>query len=100
MPRKNLFAWTISILLGIYVLIRFVIPYGSMWIMGGSHPLYVPATLAVMYFSVAVLGLAIHITTSRENIDAFLSPIIRFLRGMRADCSRLCACLFSLPSPC
>jgi len=81
MPRKNLFAWTVSILLGIYVLIRFVIPYGSMWIMGGSHPLYVPATLAVMYFSVAVLGLAIHITTSRENIDAFLSPIIRFLRG-------------------
>jgi len=81
MPRKNLFAWTVSILLGIYVLIRFVIPYGSMWIMGGSHPLYVPTTLAVMYFSVAVLGLAIHITTSRENIDAFLSPIIRFLRG-------------------
>ncbi len=81
MPRKNLFAWTISILLGIYVLIRFVIPYGSMWIMGGSHPLYVPTTLAVMYFAVALMGLAIHITSSRENIDAFMSPIIRFLQG-------------------
>ncbi len=81
MQRKNLLLWSVSILLGIYVLIRFVIPYGSMWIMGGSHPLYVPATLAVMYFSVAALGLAIHITTSRENIDAFLSPIMRFLRG-------------------
>jgi len=84
MQRKNLFAWTVSILFGIYVLIRFVIPYGSMWIMGGSHPLYVPATLAVMYFTVAVLGLAIHITTSRENIDAFLSPIMRFLKGYKS----------------
>jgi len=52
-----------------------------MWIMGGTHPLYVPTTLAVMYFSVTSLGLAIHITTSRENIDSFLSPIIRFLQG-------------------
>jgi len=81
MPRKNLFAWTISILFGIYVLIGFVIPYGSMWIIGGTHPLYVPTTLAVMYFSVTSLGLAIHVTTSRENIDAFMSPIIRFLQG-------------------
>jgi len=81
MPRKNLFAWTASILFGIYVLIRFVIPYGSMWIMGGAHPLYVPTTLAVMYFSVTSLGLVIHITTSRENIDSFMSPIIRFLQG-------------------
>jgi len=81
MQRKNLFAWTISILFGIYVLIRFVIPYGSMWIMGGAHPLYVPTTLAVMYFSVTSLGLAIHITTSRENIDSFMTPIIHFLRG-------------------
>ncbi len=81
MQRKNLFTWTVSILFGIYVLIRFVIPYGSMWIMGGPHPLYVPTTLAVMYFSVASLGLAIHITSSRENIDAFMTPIMRFLRG-------------------
>jgi len=81
MQHKNLFAWTASILFGVFVLIRFVIPYGSMWIMGGTHPLYVPTTLAVMYFSVTSLGLAIHITTSRENIDSFLSPIIRFLQG-------------------
>ena len=81
MQRKNLFAWTVSILFVIYVLIRFVIPYGSMWIMGSAHPLYVPTTLAVMYFSVAALGLAIHITSSRENIDSFMSPIIRFLQG-------------------
>jgi len=81
MQHKNLFTWTLSILLGIYVLIRFVIPYGSMWIMGTTHPLFVPTTLAVMYFSVASVGLAIHITTSRENIDAFMSPVMHFLRG-------------------
>jgi len=81
MPNKNLFAWAVSILFGIFLLIRFVIPYGSMWIVGSTHPLYVPATLAVMYFTLATLGLAIHVTTSRENIDAFMMPIMRFLRG-------------------
>jgi len=81
-PRsKNLFLWTVAILLGAWLLIRIIIPYASMWIVGSPQPLYVPTTLAVMYFSVVGLGLAIHITISRENIETFMAPTRQFLRG-------------------
>ena len=81
MRQKSMLFWVITVLIGVYLLIRFVIPYGSMWILGGSHPLFVPTTLMFMYFMVAFISLAIHITMSPKNTQAFLDPIRVFLKG-------------------
>jgi len=89
MGRRTPFFWAIVILLGVYLLVRFIIPYGSMWILGSSRPLFVPATLMIMYFTIASLSLAIHITMSQENTQAFLAPIITFLQGEQTGSLRI-----------
>jgi len=43
----------------------------------------------IMYFTVALLGLAIHITMSQENTRVFLAPIIAFLKGEQTGSQKI-----------
>ena len=79
--RISLFWYAVITLIIVYLIIKFVIPYASMFITGRPYPLIVPATLSVVYFLLAIIGLAIFITTSEENIREFVRPIEDFLRG-------------------
>ena len=79
--RISLFWYAVITLIIVYLIIKFVIPYVSMFITGRPYPLIVPAALSVVYFLLAIIGLAIFITTSEENIREFVRPIEDFLRG-------------------
>lgn len=79
--RISLFWHAVITLAVIYLIIRFVIPYVSMWITARPYPLTVPAALSIIYMALAIVGLFIFITTSEENIQEFLQPIVSVLRG-------------------
>ena len=79
--RISLFWYSVITLAIVIFIIKLIIPNVSMWITGKPQPLPVPATLAMMYIVVTCLGLFVFITTSDENIQEFLQPIINFLRG-------------------
>lgn len=79
--RLSLFSTSVLTLVIIYLIIKFVIPYVSMWITNRPSPIMVPTALTVIYMLLACVGLYIYITISEENIREFLRPIQEFLRG-------------------
>ena len=79
--RISLFWHSVIIFFIVFLVVQFVIPYVSMWIVDRPSPLIVPGALKTMYFLVTALALAIFITTSEEKIQDFLAPIEKFLRG-------------------
>ena len=82
MKRKvSLFWYAVITLAIVYAIVKLVIPRVSMWITHWPYPLGVPTTLTVIYMLLAVVGLAIYISMSEENMREFLTPIRNFLRG-------------------
>lgn len=79
--RISLFWYAVVTLAIIYAIVKFAIPIVSMWITHRPYPLIVPTALTVIYMLLAVIGLAIYITMSEENMQEFMSPIRSFLRG-------------------
>ena len=79
--RISLFWHAVIILAIVYFTIKIIIPNVSMWITGKPYPLPVPAALSFIYILVTLIGLFVFITTSDENIQEFIQPITRFLRG-------------------
>lgn len=74
--------WSIIItLLVVYSLIKWGIPAVSRQITGLPFPLSVPGTLMFFYMTLTVVALFLFITFSDENLNEFLHPIKRFLRG-------------------
>lgn len=85
--RISLFWHSVITLVIVYLIIRFVIPYVSMWITDRPYPLTVPTALSIIYLLLAMIGLFVYITTSEENIQEFLQPIVNFLRGGQGGAS-------------
>jgi len=74
--------WTVVItLLVVYSLVRWGIPAVSRQITGLPFPLSVPGTLKFFYMTLTVVALFLFVTYSDENLNEFLQPIKRFLRG-------------------
>ncbi|MCH8177701.1 MAG: cytochrome c [Proteobacteria bacterium] len=74
--------WSIILtLLVIYSLIKWGIPALSRQITGLPFPLSVPGTLMFFYMTLTVIALFLFITFSDENLNEFLAPIKKFLRG-------------------
>jgi mono/diheme cytochrome c family protein len=82
--RISLLGYAAITLVIVYLVIKIVIPYVSMWITGWPRPLVVPSTLTVMYMLLAIVGLTIYISMSEENIREFLDPVRTFLKGGQA----------------
>ena len=79
--RVSLFSTSALTLVIVYLIIKFVIPYVSMWITDRPAPVAVPTALTATYMLLVFIGLYIYITISEENIREFLRPIQEFLRG-------------------
>lgn len=87
--RLSLFWYAVITLMIVYAIIKLVIPVVSMWITHRPYPLIVPTTLTVIYMLLAVTGLGIYITMTEENMQEFLRPIRRFLRGEAAGAAAM-----------
>ncbi len=65
----------------VYCIFKFLAPRISMWIVGRSTPLPLPATLMFIYMFLSLLAIFLFVSTSERKMDAFMEPVIRFLRG-------------------
>ncbi len=74
--------WTIMLtLLVVYAALKWGVPAVSREITGLPFPMPVPGTLMVFFMVLTVLALFLFVTFSDENLEQFLHPVRRFLRG-------------------
>jgi len=74
--------WSIILtLLVVYAALKWGVPAVSREITGLPFPMPVPGTLMVFFMVLTVVALFLFVTFSDENLEQFLHPIRRFLRG-------------------
>ncbi len=74
--------WTVILtFLAIYAALEWGVPAVSREITGLPFPMPVPGTLMFFFMVLMVIGLFLFVTFSDENLEDFLHPIRRFLRG-------------------
>jgi mono/diheme cytochrome c family protein len=74
--------WTIILtLLVVYAALKWGVPAVSREITGLPFPMPVPGTLMVFFMVLTVVALFLFVTFSDENMEEFLAPVRRFLRG-------------------
>jgi len=84
--RVNKF-WSVAItFIVVYGLVKWGIPALSREITALPFPLSVPSALMFIYMTLTVIALFLFVTFSDENMEEFLHPVKKFLRG---DYSRL-----------
>lgn len=75
-----LFWSTIIAVAAIYLFLKFAFPYLSMFIAGTENALPVPGALMVMFMSLTIIGILIHISTDDEKLAEFAQPVVQLLR--------------------
>ncbi len=74
--------WSIVLtLLVVYALLEWGVPAVSREITGLPFPMPVPGTLMVFFMVLTLVALFLYVTFSDENLEEFLHPVRRFLRG-------------------
>ena len=74
--------WSVVVtLLVVYALIEWGVPAASRQITALPFPMPVPGTLMFIFMVLTVVALFLFVTFSDENLEEFLRPIRRFLRG-------------------
>ena len=74
--------WSVVVtLLVVYALIKWGVPAASREITSLPFPMPVPGTLIFIFMVLTVVALFLFVTFSDENLEEFLRPIRRFLRG-------------------
>jgi len=80
-PRISRF-WSVALTLAIvYALIKWGIPAASREITGLPFPLPVPGTLIFIFMLLTVIALFLFVTFSDENLEEFMHPVRKLLRG-------------------
>jgi len=92
-PRTLTVLLTIAI---VYGLIKWAIPAASRAITALPFPLPVPGTLVFFYMVLTLIAMFMLVTFSDRNIDEFMGPIWRFMRGDFGRAPRLAA-LVAIP---
>jgi mono/diheme cytochrome c family protein len=90
---------TLTVLLtiaAVYGLIKWAIPAASRSITALPFPLPVPGTLVFFYMVLTLVAMFMLVTFSDRNIDEFMGPIWRFMRGDYGKTPRL-AVLVAIP---
>ena len=80
-PRVTLFSAAVIVLVAMYLVLRFGISYLSQAITGAENPLPAPSALLTIYLVLVIIGLAVYVSMNEENQQAFMGPVVRFLRG-------------------
>ncbi len=74
--------WTVILtVLVVYAFIKWGVPAASRQITGLPFPLPVPGTLMFIFMVLTIISLFLFITFSDENLEEFLRPVRKFLRG-------------------
>ncbi len=82
-PRRRLpLLWgTLLLLAGVWLLLRYALPYLAMWAAGAARPLPLPGAAFALYLILAVAGVLVYVSIRDEWAREFLQPIRALLRG-------------------
>jgi mono/diheme cytochrome c family protein len=92
-PRTLAVLLTIAVTYGV---IKWAIPAASREITALPFPLPVPGTLVLFYMVLTLIAMFMLVTFSDRNIDEFMGPVWRFMRGDFGKAPRLAA-LVAIP---
>jgi mono/diheme cytochrome c family protein len=82
--RLNGFWLYVTVLLAVYLVLRYGVGYFTQWVTGADNPQPVPATLLTAYVVLALLALAVQVGASDKSLRDFWHPLARLLRGPAA----------------
>ncbi len=76
-PRVLL--WTVAVVGGIYIGLRFVLPWVTVWFGVSENPVPIPAFARAIYLACAVMGALVYVSSDEERWRLFLGPVVRLL---------------------
>lgn len=79
--RVPLFWSVVAVLVVVWLLLEWGLPWLGMWVTGRDRPLPIPGVVYTIYFLLALVGAAVYVTTSDESIREFFRPLTAGLRG-------------------
>lgn len=79
--RQGTFWSTGLTLAGVYLFLKYGIPYLSMLIVASEHPIPIPSVLLNMFMILAIVGALVYVSVTEAKLQEFLSPILTLLRG-------------------
>jgi mono/diheme cytochrome c family protein len=80
---------TALVLLGVYLGIRYGLPWISVWVGVSQNPAPTPAFAIAIYMTCAVAGALVYVSADTERWRHFLGPIVRLLAGTSGERARL-----------
>lgn len=75
--ESRLFLWTVVVLIGVYIGIRFGIPWFTMLVGLSQTPAPVPAFARGIYMLCALAGAYVYLSSDEQRWRLFLAPVVR-----------------------
>lgn len=79
--RLGTFWSTVLTLAGVYLFLKYGVPYLSMLIVRSERPLPMPSALLNMFMILTIVGALVYVSVTEEKLRQFLTPILTLLRG-------------------
>jgi len=91
--EARLLVTTVGILAAVYLVLRFLLPWVSVWLGASAGPAPTPAFALAIYMMCAAFGTIVYVSASTERWLEFIGPIIRLFAASpgRRDGVRLAA---------
>lgn len=74
--------WGVGLTLAlVWLLLTWALPYATMWATGSRQPIALPGFAHAIYLALALIGCAVHVTSSDAAMREFARPLVGFLAG-------------------
>ena len=74
--ESRVFLWTVVVLVGLYLSLRFVAPWLALWLGLSPGPAPIPRFAQGIYMFTAVFGAFVYLSSDEERWRAFLTPMV------------------------
>ncbi len=75
--EPRVFLWTVAALLAVYVGVRYLIPWLSVWVGASQTPAPVPGFALAIYLVSALVGALVYVSSDDRRWRLFLGPVVR-----------------------
>ncbi len=75
--ESRIFLWTAAALLGVYLGLRYLIPWLAVWVGASQAPAPVPRFALAIYMVCAAVGALVYLSSDEQRWHLFLGPVVR-----------------------
>ncbi|MFQ5889370.1 MAG: c-type cytochrome [Gemmatimonadota bacterium] len=75
--EPRVFLWTAIVLLAVYLALRFLVPWLTVWMGAGERPAPVPGFARAIYLICAAFGALVYLSSEERRWRLFLGPVVR-----------------------